>query len=102
VPFYNVACAEALLGNVTEALVFLNKAIDLGWRDLEKIMGDEDLVMISYTKGFQLAIKRLKEILNIKENEEPVKFQQPEKIPQPVKIPEPVKFQEPEKNTRTG
>jgi len=61
--FYHVACAEALLGNYTESLLFLNKAIDLGYRDLDKIVQDASLNPISYTKGFELALNRLKDLI---------------------------------------
>jgi len=61
--FYHVACAEALLGNYTESLLFLNKAIDLGYRDKERIVQDASLNPISYTKGFELAMNRLNDLL---------------------------------------
>jgi hypothetical protein len=116
-PFFNVACAEALMGNTTDSLLFLNKAIDLGYHNLDHILHDDYLTNISYTKGFQLAIHRLRDILNVSslpadsepsvnilepvKNPEPVIFEDPIKITEPVKGPEqvvtgPLNFQEPE------
>jgi len=60
VPIYNIACAESLQGNISEALVYLNKAVDLGYKELDHILKDEDLVNIRNTEGFNVVISRLK------------------------------------------
>jgi len=93
VPFYNVACAESLLANTDEALVYLNKAIDLGYKNLDHMLQDSDFNNIRHTEGFRVAYARLKDILYHKEPELPVKIPEPEPVktpePEPVKIPEP-------------
>jgi len=60
IPVYNIACAESLLGNVSEALVYLNKAVDLGYTDLAHMLKDEDLNNIRNTEGFNAVVYRLK------------------------------------------
>jgi tetratricopeptide (TPR) repeat protein len=40
---YNAACAHALLGRKEQALAFLRRAIDTGFRDLEQVAKDSDL-----------------------------------------------------------
>jgi len=99
IAFYNVATAEALIGNITEALLYLNKAIDLGYSDLHHILQDADFINISSIPGFQLAINRLRDIINppVADSYKPesVPNQAPEPInPEPVKIPQPVKISE--------
>jgi len=86
------------MGNTTDSLIFLNKAIDLGYHNLDHILHDDYLTNISYTKGFQLAIRRLKDIINLYTLSE-----DEDSIPRPItvvpdKSPEPVNFQEPIKN----
>jgi hypothetical protein len=49
---YNLACAEALLGNIPDALTALRKAVDLGWSDLRHTLNDEDLVALRNTEEF--------------------------------------------------
>jgi hypothetical protein len=114
IPFYNVACAESLLGNTDEALVYLNKAIDLGYNNLDHMLQDTDFNNISHTEGFRVACSRLKD--RIHQTEEPIlepelpvyvpepepdlqKVSEPEPEPEPVTTPvqpEPVKIPEPE------
>jgi tetratricopeptide (TPR) repeat protein len=60
IPIYNIACAESLQGNISESLVFLNKAVDLGYKDLDHMLKDEDLVNIRNTEGFNVVINRMK------------------------------------------
>jgi len=115
VAFYNVACAESLLGNPDEAIVFLNKSIDLGYRNIKHLLDDPDFNLINHTEGFRMACRRLEDLRN-KENEslpiipepvkepvpEPVKVPEsqpvPQPLPEPVKepVPEPVKVPEPQ------
>jgi tetratricopeptide (TPR) repeat protein len=95
VAYYNVACSESLLGNLDEALSYLNQSIDKGYRDLSHMKSDEDFDNIRQTDGFKMACFRLNELINEK-SPEPVK-QEPEPTPEvpPEPTPEPVK-QEPE------
>jgi len=109
IPFYNVACAESLLGNTEEALLYLNKAIDLGYSNLTHVLLDSDFNNINNTEGFRVACARLRDRLHQKE-EPIVKEPEPEPKPEPVKIyeapleqqvpvepqPEPVKTPEPQ------
>jgi len=41
--YYNLACSFALLGNPEKAIGNLEKAIDSGWSDYERIKSDTDL-----------------------------------------------------------
>jgi tetratricopeptide (TPR) repeat protein len=59
-PFYNVACSESLMGNTANALEYLEKAINLGFNDLEHMLKDEDLVNIHNTYQFKTACDRLR------------------------------------------
>jgi len=113
IAFYNIACAEALLGNITDALLNLNKAIELGYSDLDHILQDKDFSLISHTKGFNFTISRLRNIIHppvvadskLSEsipttNPAPVVKIPPEPVnihlPEPIKISEPVTFQQSE------
>jgi CubicO group peptidase (beta-lactamase class C family) len=49
---FNLACAEALLGNTESALDALEEAIDAGWRDREAMRTDPDLTSIRDTERF--------------------------------------------------
>jgi hypothetical protein len=42
-PAYDIACCHALLGEKEEALLWLQKALDLGFRNLKYLQDDEDL-----------------------------------------------------------
>jgi len=83
IPVYNVACAESLLGNIAESLVYLNKSVDMGYRDLHHILKDEDLVNIRHTEGFNAVCLRLKELLSS------LPVPQPEEIPVVIPAPTP-------------
>ncbi len=56
---YNIACAQALLGQPQESLQSLRSAIELGFDDAEKIQSDSDLFSIHPTTGFAKAIAEL-------------------------------------------
>jgi len=99
VAFYNVACTESLMGNSDEAIVFLNKAIDLGYCNLKHMLDDTDFNLINHTEGFRMACRRLEDLLKLQDEKpfpipEPVK--EPEPQPEPVRVPEPVKEPEPQ------
>jgi len=67
-PIYNLACVEARLGNVPEALNYLTKAIHVGWRDVDHMERDADLESLRQTNEYQSLVSLLKiqqqEILN--------------------------------------
>jgi Zn-dependent protease len=50
---YNVACSHARAGNVGEALVWLNHAVDRGYRDTANLDSDPDLELVRGTDGFR-------------------------------------------------
>jgi len=102
VPFYNnVACSESLMGNTANALEFLEKAINLGYNDLEHMLKDEDLVNIRYTDQFKMTCDRLRNETHKPkpdptkpQNTSPIINNEPPKSttePQPEPIPEPPK-----------
>jgi hypothetical protein len=62
VPLYNIACCESLIGNVTTAFEYLQKAINAGFRNCEKIQSDPDFENLrekSHAK-FQELLEELK------------------------------------------
>jgi len=67
-PIYNLACVEARLGNVPEALDYLTKAVHAGWRDVDHMERDSDLESLRQTIEYQSLVSLLKiqqqEILN--------------------------------------
>jgi len=89
VPVYNVACAESLQGNISESLIYLNKSVDMGYRDLAHMLKDEDLVNIRHTEGFNAVCLRLKEIITSLPVPQPAEIPVviPEPQPDPVVIP---------------
>ena len=56
---YNLACSYALTGQNDKALTCLNKAIDLGYSDLEHLRQDHDLDAIKTDPRYQTIIKKL-------------------------------------------
>ena len=56
---YNLACSYALTGQKEKALLCLNKAIELGYRDLEHLRQDHDLDTVKSDPRFQLLVKKL-------------------------------------------
>jgi len=60
-PIYNLACCEALLGNSKEALVFLQKATDAGFRNVDHIENDADLVSLRPLDEYKAIIASLKQ-----------------------------------------
>jgi len=63
IALYNLACAESLLGNVTEALSTLEQAIDAGYHDLYHMTNDKDFENIKNNDGFYYLIQKLDKIL---------------------------------------
>lgn len=56
---YNVACAHARAGRVDQALAWVIRAIDAGYRDLESLEKDPDLDLLRDQPEFVNALKRL-------------------------------------------
>ena len=56
---YNLACSYALTGQNDKALLNLNKAVELGYRDVEQLRQDKDLEPIKSDPRFQSLIKKL-------------------------------------------
>jgi len=62
VPYYNIACCESLLGNVSTAFEFLQKAVSAGFRNCKKLLIDPDLENLreSSPVQFQSLLEELK------------------------------------------
>ena len=56
---YNLACSYALTGQKDKAINCLDKAIELGYRDVEHLRQDHDLDAIKADPRFQNMIKKL-------------------------------------------
>ncbi|MCW8130216.1 MAG: hypothetical protein KIS92_07700 [Planctomycetota bacterium] len=56
---YNLACSYALNGKKEMALSALEKAIDLGYRDLDHMRGDRDLELLRSDPRFASMLERL-------------------------------------------
>jgi Flp pilus assembly protein TadD len=57
---YNLACSLALLGRAEAALDALEHAVDLGYRDVEQMLADEDLASLRTTPRFRALVERLR------------------------------------------
>ena len=57
---YNLACSYALTGRKEKALAALNKAVSLGYDDLDWMKKDEDLEELRSTAGYAEIISALK------------------------------------------
>ena len=55
---YNLACSCALTGHTERALATLEQAIELGYRDVEFLMRDQDLVSLHDEEEFARLIAR--------------------------------------------
>jgi tetratricopeptide (TPR) repeat protein len=58
-PLYNLACAEARLGNLEQALAYLEQAFSYGFKDFSQIQSDSDLDPLRPIKAFQNLISNL-------------------------------------------
>lgn len=56
---YNLACSYALTGNKADALAALERAVELGYRDLDHLKGDRDLEMLRGEPRFTRLLERL-------------------------------------------
>ncbi|MGR3309213.1 MAG: TPR end-of-group domain-containing protein [Candidatus Brocadiales bacterium] len=57
---YNLACSYSLLGNINAAINTLEKAIDLGYKEVEHLERDSDLVNIRLDIRYKELIEKLK------------------------------------------
>ena len=55
---YNLACSYSLLGDIDSALLALEKALLLGYDDIEQIENDSDLGNLRRDERFQCLIRR--------------------------------------------
>lgn len=69
VAMYNLACVEALRGNGSRALQWLDRAIDAGLDRTDKMMNDPDLASIRGTVGFESLVAKSK-LLSLAEFQE--------------------------------
>jgi tetratricopeptide (TPR) repeat protein len=58
--FYNIACAYSLNKDEEKALVYLEKAVDAGLKELDFVMKDPDFDNIRNSDGFKKIIEKLK------------------------------------------
>ncbi len=59
---YNLACSLALLGRFPSALDALEKAVELGYDDLDHLMEDGDLASLRSEERFQRLIEHLRKV----------------------------------------
>jgi len=57
---YNLACSLALLGRAEAALDALEHSIALGYRDIEHMLGDEDIASVRSSSRFQALLANLR------------------------------------------
>ncbi|HJO55947.1 MAG TPA: hypothetical protein QF423_04685 [Candidatus Scalindua sp.] len=57
---YNLACSLSLVEMLNESLEALEKAIDLGYNDLEHLVNDSDLDGVKDEEGYKVLIHKLK------------------------------------------
>jgi tetratricopeptide (TPR) repeat protein len=57
--FYNLACSHAVLGQTSEALTALDRAVDLGYHDLDYLRCDPDLSAVRNHPGFPAVLAKL-------------------------------------------
>jgi len=60
VPLYNIACCEALLGNIDAALATLTQAINSGYRDIQHMEQDPDLNSLRGLEAFDALLTELR------------------------------------------
>ena len=60
--WYNLACAEARLGEGDEAIASLNTAVEKGWFDFHHMEHDPDLDSVRKTPGFTMLLGKRGEI----------------------------------------
>ncbi len=58
--YYNLACSLSLMEMLGESLGALEKAIDLGYNDLEHLVNDSDLDGVKDEDGYKVLIHKLR------------------------------------------
>ena len=58
---YNLACSLALLERADEALDALERSVDLGYRDVQHLLQDEDLASLRELPRFQALVAQASE-----------------------------------------
>ena len=66
--YYNAACSYSLAGKKDSALMFLKKAIDLGWNNKTHLLKDTDLVLLHDTPEWRSLVDTMKEPKNWSDN----------------------------------
>ena len=56
--FYNLACSYSILNRIDEAVAALKKALDLGYRDFNHLLKDEDLKNVRSDDRFRELLRR--------------------------------------------
>ena len=56
---YNLACSLALLGHTEPCLDALDRAVALGYEDLEHLLADEDLASVREAPRFRALVRNL-------------------------------------------
>lgn len=56
--FYNLACSYSVLNRIDEAVAALRKALDLGYRDFNHLLKDDDLNNVRSDPRFRDLLKR--------------------------------------------
>lgn len=60
-PWYNLACARALMGHTEPALEALERAVDAGYADLDHLRSDPDLESLRKEEGYRRLVERLEQ-----------------------------------------
>jgi len=101
VPYYNIACCEALLGNVDSAVAFLSKAVSCGYRNVLHMEQDKDLDSLRGLEAFDILMDELRAAPVSEKRKEcrfKARFQNHFQRPQDEKVPE---VKQPEKEAIT-
>jgi len=66
IPLYNLACCEAVLGNTSTALSYLEKSVTNGYCNLKHLLSDPDLASLRSEEAFQQIVATLRSGHHIK------------------------------------
>jgi tetratricopeptide (TPR) repeat protein len=58
IPWYNLACSYSLLGMIEPGLTALQKAIELGYPEIDRALRDPDLIALRRDSRFARVIRR--------------------------------------------
>jgi predicted esterase len=105
---YNTACLNCLLGHKDQAYVWLDKAIEAGFRDAEHLARDDDFKTIRAEDKFRAIVKRLRSGKKgppaktdkpgkKPKADKPAKAEKPKEPAKPKKPKQPVKPDKPDK-----